>query len=82
MEHLTRDVATIVRHFAEESAVIVGHDWGGIVAWQFAFAYPEMVEKLIVLDMPHPNGLARELATNEEQYTNSEYARTFINGSP
>jgi len=82
MRHLTSDVAAVIRHFGEESATIIGHDWGGIVSWQFAFAYPDMVEKLIVLDMPHPNGLARELATNEEQYTNSDYARNFINGSP
>lgn len=81
MEHLTADVAAVIRHFGEESATIIGHDWGGIVSWQFTLAYPEMVEKLVVLDMPHPDGLARELATNEEQYRNSAYARTFINGS-
>jgi len=82
MQHLTADVAAVIRHLGEESATIVGHDWGGIVSWQFAFGYPEMVDKLIILDMPHPDGLARELATNQEQYANSAYARTFINGSP
>lgn len=80
--HLTADVAAIIRHFDADSATIVGHDWGGIVAWQFAFAYPEMVDKLVVLDMPHPNGLARELAANSTQYQNSAYARTFMAGSP
>ncbi|MBL4821554.1 MAG: alpha/beta hydrolase [Gammaproteobacteria bacterium] len=82
MRHLVNDVAAVIRHFGEEKAIIVGHDWGGIVSWQFAFAMPEMVDKLIILNLPHPNGLARELTTNAEQQTNSAYARAFIAGSP
>ncbi len=81
MQHLTADVAAVIRHFGEDSATIVGHDWGGIVAWQFAFSRPEMVDKLIILNLPHPNGMARELASNAEQQANSGYARTFIAGS-
>ena len=59
----------------------MGHDWGGIVSWQFAFAQPEMVENLVILNLPHPNGLARELASNSDQQENSAYARRFIAGS-
>ncbi len=82
MRYLLTDVATVIEHLGEEKAVIVGHDWGGIVSWQFAFAYPQMVDKLVILNLPHPNGLARELANNSEQQQNSDYARTFIEGSP
>ena len=49
----------------------------GAVAWQFALNVPQMTENLIILNLPHPNGLARELKTNQEQIKNSEYARNF-----
>ena len=82
MQYLVSDVAAVISHLGEEKATIVGHDWGGSVAWQFAFNVPQMVDKLIILNLPHPNGIARELATNTEQQQNSGYARTFIEGSP
>jgi len=77
MEKLVGDVAAVIRHFGREKAVIVGHDWGGMVAWSFAMAHPGMTERLVILNLPHPNGLQRELATNPEQQKNSAYARHF-----
>ena len=82
MRYLIGDVAAVITHLGTDKATIVGHDWGGIVSWQFAFALPQMVDKLVILNLPHPNGLARELANNAEQQENSSYARTFIEGSP
>lgn len=77
MRLLCADVAAVIRHLERERATIVGHDWGGAVAWQCAFAQPQMTERLIILNLPHPNGLLRELRSNPEQIKNSEYARTF-----
>ena len=82
MRHMISDVAAVIQHFGAESANIVGHDWGGVVSWQFAFALPNMVDNLIILNLPHPNGMARELVNNAEQQRNSAYARAFIAGSP
>ncbi len=82
MPHLIGDVAAVIRHLGQDKATIVGHDWGGAVAWQFAFALPAMTERLIVLNLPHPTGMGRELATNPEQQRNSDYARRFREGSP
>ena len=82
MSYLVSDVAAVISHLGEEKATIVGHDWGGAVSWQFAFALPQMVDKLVILNLPHPNGMGRELATNTAQQENSSYARTFIDGSP
>jgi pimeloyl-ACP methyl ester carboxylesterase len=79
---LVADVAAVIRHLGRERATIVGHDWGGMVAWQFAINLPHMTENLIVLNLPHPNGLLRELRSNPEQIKNSEYARTFQRQSP
>lgn len=82
MRNLVGDVAAVIRHAGEESATVVGHDWGGIVAWHLAFTVPDMVDRLVILNLPHPRGLARELATNPEQRENSAYARRFQKGSP
>jgi len=76
------DIAAVIQHTGEESATIVGHDWGGAVAWSFALTHPEMTDKLVILNLPHPNGLARELRTNPQQYENSAYARTFQEKDP
>ena len=82
MRYLVSDVAAVIRHLGAEKATIVGHDWGGAVSWQFAFALPQMVENLVILNLPHPNGMGREMASNQEQQANSDYARKFIAGSP
>jgi pimeloyl-ACP methyl ester carboxylesterase len=81
MERLVDDVAAVLRHFGRASAVIVGHDWGGMVAWQFAMRFPEKTDRLVILNLPHPNGLLRELANNPEQQKNSAYARYFQGAS-
>jgi epoxide hydrolase 4 len=77
MRLLLGDVAAVIRHLGREKATVVGHDWGGAIAWGFAMAFPDMVERLIVLNLPHPRGLMRELARNPEQQKNSAYARAF-----
>ena len=82
MRLLVGDVAAVIRHLGRDKATIVGHDWGGMVAWQFAMNLPAMTERLIVLNLPHPRGLMRELRNNPEQIKNSEYARTFQRGAP
>ena len=77
MRLLVGDVAAVVKHLKRDKAIIVGHDWGGIVAWTFAMTMPDMTDKLIILNLPHPRGLTRELAHNPQQQKNSQYARNF-----
>ena len=77
MSLLAGDVIAVIKHFGKDNAIVVGHDWGGAVAWTLALSRPEIVDKLIILNLPHPRGLARELANNPEQQKNSEYARNF-----
>ena len=74
---LVADVAAVIRARGRERSIVVGHDWGGMVAWRFAMTRPEMTEKLVILNLPHPRGLSRELANNPEQQQNSAYARRF-----
>jgi pimeloyl-ACP methyl ester carboxylesterase len=77
MRLLVGDVAAVIKHLGREKAIIVGHDWGGAVSWTLATYMPQMVEKLIILNLPHLRGLNRELATNPAQQKNSQYARNF-----
>ncbi len=74
---LVADVAAVIRQLGAPRATVVGHDWGGFVAWNFAMRHPELLERLVILNLPHPTGITRELATNLEQAQNSQYARNF-----
>ena len=74
---LAGDVAAVIRDVGRERAVVVGHDWGGAVAWRLAMFQPELVERLIILNLPHPRGFLRELRENPEQLMASTYARGF-----
>jgi epoxide hydrolase 4 len=60
---LTRDIEGLVKGLGHEHATIVGHDWGGILAWIFALRYPQMTERLIAMNAPHPAAMRRELRT-------------------
>ncbi|MBX3063620.1 MAG: alpha/beta hydrolase [Anaerolineae bacterium] len=51
---LVEDVANLIRSFGYQKVSLVGHDWGGIVAWIFASRYPEMLDRLVVCNVPHP----------------------------
>ncbi len=82
MRLLVADVAAVIRHLGEERAVIVGHDWGGMVASNFAMHIPQMVDKLVILNLPHPNGLARSWSTNKDAIGGSHYAKVFREGHP
>ena len=77
MRLLVGDILAVIKHLKQEKAIIVGHDWGGMVAWTFAAAMPERTEKLIILNLPNPRGLSRELANNPAQQAASAYARRF-----
>lgn len=77
VSHLVGDVRAVVEQEGKTSAIVVGHDWGGFVAWHAAMDAPGLVERLVVLNMPHPWAIARELANNPSQRKASEYVRLF-----
>ena len=77
MSRLVSDILTVIQHLGEERAIVVGHDWGGAIAWAIAMTQPDIVEKLIICNLPHLKGLQRELTRNPEQQKHSQYARDF-----
>ena len=77
MPLLVADIAAVIAAEGEESAVVAGHDWGGAIAWSLAMSRPELVSALVILNLPHPAGLRRELATNPDQQQSSAYAYAF-----
>ena len=54
MSELLADVEGVISNLGYEDCILVAHDWGGAIAWNFAYEYPAMVEKLIVMNLPHP----------------------------
>ncbi|MBB6098799.1 pimeloyl-ACP methyl ester carboxylesterase [Deinobacterium chartae] len=60
LEELTADVAALIQALGGR-ADVVGHDWGGIVAWNLAVRWPERVRRLVILNAPHPAAVRRAL---------------------
>lgn len=74
IEVLAKDIAELVKALGEEKAILVGHDWGAAVAWAVASLYPEVIKKVAVLNVPHPNEMSRALrGFNFAQWKKSWY---------
>ena len=82
MPRLLGDLHGLLDHFGQERCVLVANDWGGYVGWVFASAYPERIERLIILNAPHPAIFLREVRTNPAQISASQYERAFNTAAP
>jgi pimeloyl-ACP methyl ester carboxylesterase/2-polyprenyl-6-methoxyphenol hydroxylase-like FAD-dependent oxidoreductase len=60
---LARDIEGLIRGLGSESASVVGHDWGALVGWELAMRHPEAVERLAILNVPHPERMRAALQT-------------------
>ena len=76
-KHLVADVLALGAHYARGKFVLVGHDWGGAVAWSVAIGHPERLERLVMINSPHPYIFWRELQNNPAQQKASEYMNLF-----
>jgi pimeloyl-ACP methyl ester carboxylesterase len=71
---LVGDIRALIEHLSPgRQAILVAHDWGGVVAWSLAMAHPGALEKLVIVNAPHPGILARELQSNPAQLQASGY---------
>jgi len=74
---LSSDVAGMVRALGARDAVVVGADWGGVLAWTVATLHPRVVRKLVVVSMPHPLRLRQALLKDRRQLRASSYIGFF-----
>lgn len=77
MEHHLADLRGLVDRFDPDTAVVVGHDWGGAFVWEAAVRYPDLFDRQAVLNFPHPGPYRRELLTRR-QLARSWYVGFFL----
>jgi pimeloyl-ACP methyl ester carboxylesterase len=77
LPHLVGDVFALADKLGHERFILVGHDWGGVVAWVSASVQPNRVSKLVIVNAPHPDVFARELRENPAQQQASQYMLLF-----
>lgn len=71
---LSRDVAGVIRSLGEPHARVVGHGWGGLIAWSMAVLEPDAVSGIVPVSMPHPRRLRRAIVSDALQRSRSLYA--------
>jgi pimeloyl-ACP methyl ester carboxylesterase len=76
-KHLIADVLALGAHYSGNKFVLVAHDWGGAVAWGVAIGHPDRLERLVMINSPHPYLFWRELTSNPAQQKASEYMNVF-----
>lgn len=77
VDKLAADIKQLIPALGYEKCTLVGHDWGGSIAWSVATLYPNMVEKLIVLNCPHPGVFSKYVQRNRSQLMKSWYMMFF-----
>ena len=73
IKRLGDDVLRVTGHFGADRFTLIGHDWGGVLAWFVAALHPERVSRLIVVNAPHPTLFQRVLDEDIEQRRSSAY---------
>jgi pimeloyl-ACP methyl ester carboxylesterase len=82
MRHLLGDVLGLVEWLELAPLSLVGHDWGGIVAWALALKYPELLERLVIIDAPPPFTWNRQLRESPKQRDAVNYMIELSKPSP
>src|SRR5690242_11508884 len=78
MPALVEDIRALAHELSHgRKFTLVAHDWGGAVAWAFAIAHPEMLDKLVIINAPHPGVFAKLLASDPKQQQASQYMLMF-----
>lgn len=77
VKYLVEDLRALAEKLGHKKFILVAHDWGGAIAWAFAIAHPDYLEKLVIINAPHPGVFQRELRDNPAQQKASGYMLMF-----
>jgi pimeloyl-ACP methyl ester carboxylesterase len=77
VKYMVEDLRQLAEKLGHKKFILVAHDWGGAIAWAFGIAHPDYLEKLIIINAPHPGVFQRELAENPAQQKASQYMLMF-----
>jgi epoxide hydrolase 4 len=77
VKYMVEDLRALAEKLGHKKFTLVAHDWGGAIAWAFAIAHPEYLEKLVIINAPHPGVFQRELRDNPDQQKASQYMLMF-----
>lgn len=77
IDELVMDIVGLIKATGAEKVSIAGHDWGATVAWWLALRHPELIDKLAILNVPHPRVYQRQIKSNINQIFRSLYAGFF-----
>ena len=72
-KHLVADIEALIAHCGGPAAALIAHDWGGAVAWNLAVQRPASIERLVIINSPHPATFLREMQRNPAQQVASAY---------
>jgi pimeloyl-ACP methyl ester carboxylesterase len=73
IDELAKDITGLIDAYGQKQVYLVGHDWGASVAWWTAIKYPGRIQKLVILNVPHPKVMARNVFKNTQQMKRSWY---------
>ena len=73
LDALAGDVVGLIENAGREKAAVVGHDWGGVVAWWLALTHAERLKRLAILNVPHPAVMRRHMLSSRRQLRRSWY---------
>jgi len=77
LKELVMDIVQLIKELTDKKITLVGHDWGGGVAWTMGQYNSELIDKLVIMNMPHLQVMKDTLRTSAEQRKKSWYAAFF-----
>ena len=72
-DELAKDVVGLIDFYGRDQIYLVGHDWGAAVSWWTAIKYPDRIKRLVIMNVPHPKVMNRNMLTNPRQMQRSWY---------
>ena len=68
ISNLTKDVAEAIEKLSKKKAIVLGHDWGGAICWHLAISRPDLVERLVICNVPHPLAFQNQFKGSNQRF--------------